>query len=1103
MGIKVALEHRTSYTFDRLVEVHPHVVRLRPAPHSRTPIEAYSLEVEPADHFVNWQQDAFGNFLARLVFPTRTRELTIKVGLIADLKVVNPFDFFIEDYAETFPFTYPKALKDDLEPYLRAVDEGDEGSGPGELVASWVRDFVISPGTRTIDFLVALNRAVNGDVGYSVRMEAGVQSPDVTLQTGIGSCRDSAWLLVSILRQLGLAARFVSGYLVQLSSDVEALDGPSGPAADFTDLHAWTEVYVPGAGWIGLDPTSGLFAGEGHIPLAATPHPSSAAPITGATGLAEATLDFANIVTRVHEDPRVTLPYTDAAWVAINELGARVDQRLADGDVRLTVGGEPTFVSVDNQVDEEWITAADGPHKRERASALAARLKAVWAPTGLVQRSQGKWYPGEPLPRWQIGIHWRRDGQPLWNDPALLADPWGPDQVDVNPGAAQHVLAAVADSLGLPGAQVRPAFEDPLSRLVRAVSLPAGEPVDSDDDLASDTAAARSALLARLEQPVTDPAAYVLPLHRRSDDAGWASADWQLRRGRVVLLEGDSPAGLRLPLDSISWRPPRPSAPADPTASGVRALPLDPEPATAGVEDSDTAPTTAMVAEVRNGLLYIFIPPTEELEHFVDLISRVEAAASKMGCAVVIEGYGPPADARLQSMSVTPDPGVIEVNVAPAASFAEQRDQLQTLYEEARQARLSTESFDVDGTHGGTGGGNHITLGGITPADSPLLRRPDLLVSLLTYWQRHPALSYLFAGRFIGTTSQAPRVDEGRSEALYELEIAFAEIARVSATGSKPWVADRALRHLLTDITGNTHRAEFCIDKLYSPDSARGRLGLLELRGFEMPPHFQMAMVQSLLVRALVARFWDQPLRAPLIRHGLNLHGRYLLPHFIIHDIADVCADLRAHDVNFDTSWLDPFTEFRFPRVGTAVFDQVEIELRGAIEPWNTLGEESTGTGTARYVDSSVERIQVRTIGADRQRHVLTCNGYPIPMLATENPDILVGGVRYRAWQPPSALHPTITVDGPLRFELVDMATGTSRGGCTYHVSHPGGRSYDTPPVNAVEAESRRGRRFEATGFTPGKVDVADIREKVARQSTDVGAPGILDLRRARTVLQN
>jgi uncharacterized protein (DUF2126 family)/transglutaminase-like putative cysteine protease len=1105
MGIKVALEHRTSYTFDRLVEVFPHVVRLRPAPHSRTPIEAYSLTVEPAEHFINWQQDAFGNFLARLVFPDRTRSLTITVGLIADLKVINPFDFFIEDWAEVVGFEYPKALAEDLKPYLRPVDENGEGTGPGDLAQAWVKNFSVAPGTRTIDFLVALNRAINADVGYSVRMEPGVQTPDFTLRTGIGSCRDSAWLMVSILRQLGLAARFVSGYLVQLTSDVEALDGPSGPAADFTDLHAWAEVYIPGAGWIGLDPTSGLFAGEGHIPLSATPHPESAAPITGATEPCETTLDFSNVVTRVHEDPRVTLPYTEAAWGAICALGSRIDERLAAGDVRLTVGGEPTFVSIDNQVDPEWTTDADGPHKRERASALAARLKKVWAPQGLVQRSQGKWYPGEPLPRWQIGLFWRTDGQPMWTDPALLADPWGAhsEPQAIAPDAGRQVLDAIADGLGLPATQVRPAYEDALARLAGSVRRPEGEPVSAADDLASDAADVRAALLARLDEPVVEPTAYVLPLHRRDDESGWASADWKLRRGRIVLTEGDSPAGLRLPLDSISWHPPPRTYDADPLPRRA-ILPAATDESAAVVEDADTSPTTAMVAEIRNGLLYIYLPPTEELEHFVDLISRIEAAAAKVDCPVVVEGYGPPTDPRITSTTITPDPGVIEVNVAPTSSFAEQRQQLETLYEEARQARLSTESFDVDGTHGGTGGGNHITLGGITPADSPLLRRPDLLVSLLTYWQRHPSLSYLFAGRFVGTTSQAPRVDEGRAEALYELEVAFAEIARLSAApgAAKPWISDRALRHLLTDITGNTHRAEFCIDKLYSPDSPRGRLGLLELRGFEMPPHYQMAMVQSLLVRSLVAWFWDEPLRAPLIRHGANLHGRYLLPHFLIHDIADVAADLRAHDVNFDTSWLDPFTEFRFPRIGTAVFDGVEIELRGAIEPWNVLGEESTAGGTARYVDSSVERIQVRLIGADRHRYVVTANGYPIPLLATDNPDVQVGGVRFRAWQPPSALHPTITVDGPLRFELVDSVTGMSRGGCTYHVSHPGGRAYDNPPVNAVEAESRRGRRFEATGFTPGKVDMSDIREKQARQSTDVGAPGILDLRRVRTVLQ-
>ncbi|OBI93174.1 DUF2126 domain-containing protein [Mycobacterium asiaticum] len=1113
MSIKVALEHRTSYTFDRLVQVYPHVVRLRPAPHSRTPIDAYSLRVEPAEHFINWQQDALGNFLARLVFPKPTRELTITVGLIADLKVINPFDFFIEDWAEIWPPTngslYPKALAHDLEPFMRPVDEDGDGSGPGDLAEAWVQNFSVPEGTRTIDFLVALNRAINADVTYSLRMEPGVQTPDFTLRTGVGSCRDSAWLLVSILRQLGLAARFVSGYLVQLASDVKALDGPSGPVADFTDLHAWTEVYIPGAGWIGLDPTSGLFAGEGHIPLAATPHPSSAAPITGSTDPCASVLEFSNTVTRVHEDPRVTLPYTDEAWEAICTVGRHVDQRLTAGDVRLTVGGEPTFVSVDNQVDPEWRTAADGPHKRILASELAARLKAQWAPQGLVQRSQGKWYPGEPLPRWQIGLYWRTDGRPLWTNAALLADPWRRDAeaAPADNETAYKVLAGVAEGLYLPLTQVRPAYEDPLLRLAAAVRLPDGDPVPHGEDLDEDSAGARAALVARLDEAVTTPSAYVLPLHRREDGGGWASADWRLRRGRLVLTEGDSPAGLRLPLNAISWTPPPAQFDADPATVGPG---QSPDPADTGegatLVDPQNAPTTALVAEVRDGLLYIFLPPTGALEDFIDLVNRIENAVAKADAPVVIEGYAPPPDPRLMSTTVTPDPGVIEVNVAPTASFDEQRRQLETLYEEARLARLSTESFDIDGTHGGTGGGNHITLGGVTPADSPLLRRPDLLVSLLTYWQRHPSLSYLFAGRFVGTTSQAPRVDEGRAEALYELEIAFAEIARLSPSFGggrpQPWVTDRALRHLLTDITGNTHRAEFCIDKLYSPEGPRGRLGLLELRGFEMPPHLRMAMVQSLLVRSLVAWFWEQPLRAPLIRHGANLHGRYLLPHFLIHDIADVAADLRAQGIGFETSWLDPFTEFRFPRIGTAVFDGVEIELRGAIEPWNTLGEESTATGTARFVDSSVERVQVRIIGADRHRYAVTCNGYPVPLLATDNPDIHVGGVRFKAWQPPSALHPTISTDVPLQFELIDLTTGTSRGGCTYHVAHPGGRAYDQPPINAVEAESRRARRFEATGFTSGKLDLAAFREKQARLLTDVGAPGILDLRRVRTVQQ-
>ncbi len=1139
MGIKVALEHRTVYRFDRLNSVHPHVIRLRPAPHSRTPIESYSLAITPADHFINWQQDPFGNFLARVVFPEPSRELSITVGLVADLEVFNPFDFFIEEYAETYGFRYPAELAADLEPYLRHVDEGPPGSGPGPAIKGWLRRFPIAADTPIVTFLVQLNAAVQRDIAYSVRMEPGVQTPDDTLLSRIGSCRDSSWLLVSLLRELGLAARFVSGYLVQLTSDTPALDGPSGPVADFTDLHAWAEVYIPGAGWIGMDPTSGLFAGEGHIPLSATPHPATAAAITGTTGVAVTTMEFSNTVTRIHEDPRVTLPYDADQWSAIEALGAAVDARLAAGDVRLTMGGEPTFVSIDDFVSEQWTTEADGLHKRERAGKLANRLKAVFAGGGIVHRGQGKWYPGEPLPRWQITLNWRTDGLPMWNDPALFADPWAEIEDDAfapgsaDPGAARRFAAAVTAAFDLPPAQARAAFEDPVARLSQALRQPGGDPPADDLDETADSIQARAALAQRLDETVREPTAWVLPLHRVidgpepdvadedadtegadteddpragvPDGTDWASADWRLRRGRLVLVPGDSPAGLRLPLDSISWSPPESATVTDPLAER-EFLPVPASwaitPPRAVVVPADGAPPTALVAEVRGGHLYVFLPPLEDLDGFVELIAIVEKAAAQVGTPLVLEGYGPPVDPRLQSLSVTPDPGVIEVNVQPTGSWHDQSALASVLYEEARQTRLGTETFAVDGSHAGTGGGNHITLGGTTPADSPLLRRPDLLVSLLTYWQRHPSLSYLFSGRFIGPTSQAPRADEGRAETLYELEIAFGEIARLTAADGSvsPWVVDRALRHLLTDITGNTHRAEFCIDKLYSPDSARGRLGLLELRGFEMPPHYRMALVQALLVRSLVARFWAEPLRAPLIRHGENLHGRHLLPHFVIADIVEVAADLRAHGIDFETSWLDPFTEFRFPRLGTVTVSGVEMEFRGAIEPWNVLGEEATAGGTARYVDSSVQRLQIRVDGADHGRHLVTCNGVPVPLVATDAPGRQVAGIRYRAWQPPSSLHPTIEPDSPLVFDLVDTDTGVSLGGATYHVVHPGGRSYDRPPVNAMEAEARRSRRFDTAGHTTGRVDVARLRERAALLAADAAVPGMLDLRRTRAL---
>ena len=1188
MSIKVALEHRTSYEFDQPVQVYPHVVRLRPAPHTRTPIDAYSLDIEPSSAFLNWQQDPFGNWQARLVFPEPVKKLEITVGLVADLMVINPLDFFVEEYAETFPFSYEDELAADLAPYLRPVDGSDD-------LAAWKDQLPALPpeGKQTVPWLAEVNAAVQRRIAYSVRMEPGVQSPDRTLEIGIGSCRDSAWLLVSLLRQYGLAARFVSGYLVQLAADQEALDGPSGPSQDFTDLHAWTEVYIPGAGWVGMDPTSALFAGEGHIPLSATPHPSSAAPIEGATGPAEVTFDFHNEVRRVHEDPRVTKPYTDEQWARIDALGEAVDARLEAGDVRLTMGGEPTFVSLDDATTAQWNTDADGPEKRALALELADRLRDVYARGGVVHPGQGKWYPGEPLPRWNIALQWRTDGQPLWQDPALLAEPWRPGTA--TPADARALAARVTQTLGLPAEQLRAAYEDPFLALADEVSQPSGtRPADLEElerraragrrreeqqeDEAPQPAAAREAaretarevadereahgqeqgpeltprtrtgrrrkqaglrkapprarkapekapektektekaqddvapltqsvpvehadLVAELDAEETDAVGWVLPL---TTGEQWTSPQWSFRRGRLVLTPGDSAVGLRLPLDSISWRDPDPTVEPSYLYAGP---PLEPQVPTVSIVGPEGAATTAVAFETREGHVHVFLPPTERLEDYADLLRLVEVAARRLQVPVVLEGYGPPPDPRLTSLTVTPDPGVIEVNVQPTRSWAEQRDLTTTLYEQARQARLTTEKFDLDGLHTGTGGGNHLTLGGHQPADSPLLRRPDLLVSLLTYWQRPPSLSYLFSGRFVGPTSQAPRFDEGRPESVYEMEIAIAEVHRIAShlggqgLEPRPWLVDRALRHLLTDLTGNTHRAEFCIDKLYSPDSSRGRLGLLELRGFEMPPHPQMALVQSLLVRSLVAMFWEQPCTDPLVRWGAALHEDFLLPQGCLRDISEVTADLRAAGIPFEDAWLDPFAEFRFPRIGLAEVQTasgpVEIELRTAVEPWLVLGEEATSGGTARYVDSSVERLQVVVRGADPDRHVIACNGVALPLSSTGRPGERYAGVRYRAWQPWSALHPSIAIHAPLHVDVVDVRAEASLGGATYHVVHPGGRGYDVPPVNASEAESRRASRFESRGHMAGRIDVGLMRE-AGRRAAAPETPHTLDLRR-------
>jgi uncharacterized protein (DUF2126 family)/transglutaminase-like putative cysteine protease len=1105
MSIHAALTHRTTYRYDHAITLGAQTIRLRPAPHARTPILSYSLKVEPKPHFLNWQQDPQGNFLARVVFPEKVTHFDVTVDLVADMATINPFDFFLEPDAETWPFAYDQKLEQELAPFRRL-----DPTGPrlGAMLAEVPREKL-----RTIDKLVELNQLVQSRISYIVRLEPGVWTPDQTLKEGRGSCRDSAWLLVQLLRHLGFAARFVSGYLIQLVADVKPLEGPEGPSADFTDLHAWAEVYLPGAGWIGLDATSGLMAGEGHIPLAATPEPQSAAPIDGMMEKAEVEFAYEMSVTRIAETPRVTKPYTPAQVAAIRAAGAQVDRALVANDVRLTMGGEPTFVAASDFEAAEWNTDAMGPTKRAYAGKLLRRLAPIWAPGAALHYGMGKQYPGEQLPRWALSAHWRLDGEPVWTDTALLADPDG-DPAGADTAQAARFATVLAERLQVDPGLVMPAYEDAHYYLWREKKLPAN--VLAEDSKLRDPL--ERARLARVfGQGLASPVGSVLPLRRVLDHGArrWQSGRWFFRDGALCLVPGDSPIGLRLPLESLPWADPdsieadfepdpfdkreqlpqailprlRESGLREGAMSSIAAFrPVPQEIPEIGRGEPELV-RTALAVEAREGHLHIFFPPLFAAEDWLELVAAVEATAAELAHPVVLEGYLPPFDPRLQHFSVTPDPGVIEVNVHPADSWAEMTTRTTQLYDEARKVGLATEKFMLDGRHAGTGGGNHVVMGSASPEDSPFLRRPDLLKSLLGFWHNHPSLSYLFSGIFIGPTSQHPRMDEARDDATRELEVAFSRITPFQPV--PPWQTDRIFRNILADMSGNTHRTEFCIDKMYDPSSPSGRRGLVEFRAFEMPPHADMSLAQMLLMRAAVAAFWQHPYERRMVRWGTRLHDRFMLPHYVEEDLNDALAELSGLGPKLDPAWFAPHLEFRFPEIGNITVRDMNIELRSALEPWHVLAEDQTATGTVRYVDSSVERVQLRTSNWVDERYILSCNGVGIPLHRTERAGEYVSGLRFKAWQPPNALHPTIPAQVPLVFDVYDRWSGRSMGGMSHHVAHPGGRSYDDFPVNANAAEARRRSRFFAFGHSAGP----SPEPLVAR---GLEHPLTLDLRTAR-----
>lgn len=1081
--MRLLIQHRTTYVYPRPANLGPHVVRLRPATHARAHIEGFSLTV-PDEATVHWQQDPQANHVARLTFRegARLRRFDVVVELTADIRPINPFDFFVDEYASALPFVYPEELRRSLAAYL-------DTSGPAFAGGPLLDAFVAAhPGHGgTVNYIVEMAGQVAANVRYVIREEPGIWTPEETLAQGRGSCRDTAVLMVAALRRAGLAARFASGYLVQLADEGMIPDQPRGVDRDVVDLHAWAEVYLPGGGWIGIDGTSGLLCGEGHIPLACTPSPALASPIDGTSDVVASELGFEMIVGRIGHEASPTTPYTEATWQALLEQAAAADALLVDDGIHLTLGGEPTFNSREHPDAPEWGPDALGESKWELGLILADSLRQRLAPGGLVFQRQGKHYPGESLPRWALDIIARRSGEPIWSDAPAAAKSVKTGATTEAAGVADlaaHAAAFAKDLAARLGfaEYLQPAYEDPWHFLMAEASLP-----PDADALAADLSDPedRRRLARVLNQGLGEPAGWVLPLTRLKDR--WHSSKWAFRRGHVFLLQGDSPLGLRLPLSSLPECLPVPS-PVEPAV--VR---KDPRVVDAPEKDRPELKDvrTALCIEPRDGAVHVFLPPLATAEEFFALVAILQQSRDATGVDLRLGGYSPPSGADLFRFAVTPDPGVLEVNLPPVASTAEYATLIHAVFDCALASGLHSEKYMLDGRQQGSGGGNHITMGGPKLLESPFLLRPDLLASLITFTQHHPSLSYLFTGLFVGPTSQAPRVDEARHDALYELELALerAHDSLYDEAPPEPWLGDMLFRNLLVDVAGNTHRAEISIDKLFDPAGAHGRQGLVELRAYEMPPHPRMATAQSALARTLIAAFARTPYRAPLVRWGQALHDRYLLPYYLWRDFEDVLDWLEAQGTPLPAEAFRPFVELRCPRVGRLHAGDVTVEVRNALEPWPVLGEQTAGSGTSRYVDSSMERLELRVQGLIPERHSVLVAGLEVPLRPTETAGERVGGVRFRAWAPPYSLQPHLGIHHPLRIDIVDRWANRSLGGAAYHVWHPEGRAFDGQPLTRFEAAARRAQRFTDEGPLPWPV-----RPEPAAPHPDT--PYTLDLRR-------